>query len=144
GLQPGQVNFTDRAIQTIIGKYTREAGLRNLEREIAKFCRKLARRVAEGNPGPYRAVPSMIEDLLGVPRITPEMALLSNQVGVATGLAWTAAGGEILFVEATTMPGRGRLILTGHLGTVMKESAQAALSYARSHAADFGIGTNSF
>jgi ATP-dependent Lon protease len=144
GLQPDQVTFTDKGIQTIIEKYTREAGLRSLEREIAKFCRKLARRVAEGNLGPYRATPSMIEDLLGVPRITPEMALVSNQVGVATGLAWTAAGGEILFVETTTMPGKGRLILTGHLGTVMKESAQAALSYARSHAAEFGVNINSF
>ncbi len=144
GLQPTQVTFTDKGIQTIIEKYTREAGLRSLEREIAKFCRKLARRVAEGKLGPYRATPSMIEDLLGVPRINPEMALVSNQVGVATGLAWTAAGGEILFVETTTMPGRGRLILTGHLGTVMKESAQAALSYARSHAAEFGVNMNSF
>ena len=144
GLQPSQVAFSDRAIQTVIHKYTREAGLRNLEREIAKFCRKLARRVAEGQAGPYRANPSMIEDLLGVPRVTPEMTLGNNQVGVATGLAWTAAGGEILFVEATTMPGKGRLILTGHLGAVMKESAQAALSYARSHAADFGVNVNLF
>jgi ATP-dependent Lon protease len=81
----------------------------------------------------------MVEDLLGVPRVTPEMALARDQVGVATGLAWTAAGGEILFVEATTMQGRGRLILTGHLGNVMKESAQAALSWARSRATEFGV-----
>ncbi len=144
GLTPGQLTFTDKAVQTIIQKYTREAGLRNLEREIAKACRKLARRVAEGQAGPFKITPGLAEDLLGVPRVTPEMALVNNQVGVATGLAWTAAGGEILFVEATTMPGKGRLILTGHLGTVMKESAQAALSYARSKCADFGIGGNSF
>jgi len=144
GLTPAQLSITDKAIRTVIQKYTREAGLRNLEREIAKVFRKLARRVAEGDAGPFNVTPKLAESLLGVPRITPEMALTSNQVGVATGLAWTAAGGEILFVEATTMPGRGRLILTGHLGTVMKESAQAALSYARSRSADFGVGPGTF
>ncbi len=144
GLAADQVVFNDKSIQTIIEKYTREAGLRNLEREIAKTCRKLARRVAEGGSGPYRLNPTAVEDLLGVPRVMPEMALHHNQIGVATGLAWTAAGGEILFVEATTMPGKGRLILTGHLGNVMKESAQAALSYTRSRCADFGINANAF
>jgi len=144
GLNEAQMSFTDKAVLTIIQKYTREAGLRNLEREIAKACRKLARRVAEGERGPFRVTPAKAEALLGVPRVTPEMALVNNQVGVATGLAWTAAGGEILFVEATIMPGKGRLILTGHLGTVMKESAQAALSYARSRAADIGIALNAF
>ncbi len=144
GLTTAQIGFNEKAIQTVIQKYTREAGLRNLEREIAKICRKLARRVAEGGHGPYRVNPVMAEELLGVPRVTPEMALVNNQIGVATGLAWTAAGGEILFVEATTMPGKGRLILTGHLGAVMKESAQAALSYARSKSVDFGIGAHIF
>jgi ATP-dependent Lon protease len=144
GLVDAHVSFPDKAIQTIIQKYTREAGLRNLEREIAKVCRKLARRVADGEHGPYRVSPGRAEELLGVPRVTPEMALQNNQVGVATGLAWTAAGGEILFVEATTMPGKGRLILTGHLGAVMKESAQAALSYARSRATDVGVAMNAF
>ncbi|MCZ6696072.1 MAG: endopeptidase La, partial [Acidobacteria bacterium] len=144
GLTPQQTQFSEKVVQTIIQKYTREAGLRNLEREIAKVCRKLARRVAEGEEGPFRLTPGLVEDLLGVPRVTPEMALVKNQVGVATGLAWTAAGGEILFVEATTMSGKGRLILTGHLGTVMKESAQAALSYARSRSTDFGINGNVF
>jgi len=144
GLTDAHLSFTDKAVQTIIQKYTREAGLRNLEREIAKTCRKLARRVAEGERGPFRVTPGRAEELLGVPRVTPEMALVNNQVGVATGLAWTAAGGEILFVEATIMPGKGRLILTGHLGTVMKESAQAALSYARSKAADIGVALNAF
>ncbi len=144
GLSEAQVSFPDKAILTIISKYTREAGLRNLEREIAKVCRKLARRVAEGEGGPYKVTPVRAEELLGVPRVTPEMALINNQIGVATGLAWTAAGGEILFVEATTMPGKGRLILTGHLGTVMKESAQAALSYARSKASELGVAMNIF
>jgi ATP-dependent Lon protease len=144
GLTTAQIDLTDKAIRTVIQKYTREAGLRNLEREIAKVCRKLARRVAEGQTGPYHVTPKLTESLLGVPRVSPEMALTTNQIGVATGLAWTAAGGEILFVEATTMPGRGRLILTGQLGAVMKESAQAALSYARSRAADFGINTGAF
>ncbi|HZM71501.1 MAG TPA: endopeptidase La [Candidatus Cryosericum sp.] len=144
GLTPAQLSITDKAIRTVIEKYTREAGLRNLEREVAKVFRKLARRVAEGNAGPFHVTPKLAEALLGVPRVSPEMALTSNQVGVATGLAWTAAGGEILFVEATTMPGRGRLILTGHLGTVMKESAQAALSYARSRSTDFGVGSGAF
>ncbi|MEK7282778.1 MAG: endopeptidase La, partial [Acidobacteriota bacterium] len=144
GLSGAHVSFPDKAIQTIIQKYTREAGLRNLEREIAKVCRKLARRVADGEHGPYRVSPGRAEELLGVPRVTPEMALVHNQIGVATGLAWTAAGGEILFVEATTMPGKGRLILTGHLGAVMKESAQAALSYARSRASDLGVAMNAF
>ena len=144
GLSEAQVSFPDKAILTIISKYTREAGLRNLEREIAKVCRKLARRVAEGESGPYKVTPVRAEELLGVPRVTPEMALINNQIGVATGLAWTAAGGEILFVEVTTMPGKGRLILTGHLGTVMKESAQAALSYARSKAPELGVALNAF
>jgi len=144
GLSEAQVSFPDKAILTIISKYTREAGLRNLEREIAKVCRKLARRVAEGEAGPYKVTPVRAEELLGVPRVTPEMALINNQIGVATGLAWTAAGGEILFVEVTTMPGKGRLILTGHLGTVMKESAQAALSYARSKASELGVAMNAF
>ena len=144
GLTPQQLTMPDRTVRTVIQKYTREAGLRNLEREIAKIGRKLARRVAEGQAGPFHVTPRLAEQLLGVPRVTPEMALVKDQVGVATGLAWTAAGGEILFVEATTMPGRGRLILTGHLGAVMKESAQAALSYARSRSTDFGVSTAAF
>jgi ATP-dependent Lon protease len=144
GLTVEQVALPEKAIHTVIQKYTREAGLRNLEREIAKMFRKLARKVAEGDKGPFDLTPKTAETLLGVPRVTPEMALQRDQVGVATGLAWTAAGGEILFVEATTMPGRGRLILTGHLGNVMKESAQAALSYARSRATEYGLSTTGF
>jgi ATP-dependent Lon protease len=139
GLMPDQISFTDPALRATISGYTREAGLRNLEREIAKVCRKVARAVAEGKTGPTRVSPAGIPHFLGVPKVTPEAALQANQVGVATGLAWTATGGDILFVEATTMPGKGKLILTGQLGDVMRESAQAALSYARSRAREFGI-----
>ena len=139
GLMPDQIAFSDQALKTIISGYTREAGLRNLEREIAKVCRKVARRVAEGKTEPTRINPSSLPHYLGVTKVTPEEALKANQVGVAMGLAWTATGGDILFVEATTMPGKGKLILTGQLGDVMRESAQAALSYARSRAGEFGI-----
>jgi ATP-dependent Lon protease len=139
GLMADQVSYSDASLRAMIGGYTREAGLRNLEREIAKVCRKVARTVAEGKTTPTRVTSSALEHFLGVPKITPEMALKANQVGVATGLAWTATGGDILFVEATTMPGKGKLILTGQLGDVMRESAQAALSYARSRARDFAI-----
>jgi len=139
GLMPDQIAFSDQALKAIISGYTREAGLRNLEREIAKVCRKVARGVAEGKTEPTRINPSSLPHYLGVTKVTPEEALKANQVGVATGLAWTATGGDILFVEATTMPGKGKLILTGQLGDVMRESAQAALSYARSRAGEFGI-----
>jgi len=144
GLMPDQTVFSDQALRAIVNGYTREAGLRNLEREIAKVCRKVARAVAEGKTTPTRVTASALDQFLGIPKVVPEMALKSNQVGVATGLAWTATGGDILFVEATTMPGKGKLILTGQLGDVMRESAQAALSYARSRARDFGIADDFF
>jgi len=139
GLKAEQLLFSDQALKKMISGYTREAGLRNLEREIAKVCRKVARLVADGKSTPSRVSAAALQHYLGVPKVTLEEALKVNQVGVATGLAWTATGGDILFVEATTMPGRGKLILTGHLGNVMRESAQAALSYARSRAGEFGI-----
>ena len=139
GLKPEQVGFSDQALKAMISGYTREAGLRNLEREIAKVCRKVARTVADGRKKPTRVTASSLRHYLGVQRVTPEEMLKINQIGVATGLAWTATGGDILFVEATTMPGKGKLLLTGQLGDVMRESAQAALSYARSRARDFGI-----
>lgn len=139
GLTPRKISFTDNAILSIIKKYTREAGLRNLEREIASVCRKVARSVAEGNTKSIRVISSSLETYLGPPKILPEESLVKDQVGVATGLAWTEAGGDILFVEATTMKGKGQLILTGQLGDVMKESAQAALSYAKSKAEEFEI-----
>ncbi|HEX6739253.1 MAG TPA: S16 family serine protease, partial [Vicinamibacteria bacterium] len=122
-----------------IRSYTREAGLRNLEREVASVSRKVARRVAEGHSGTVRVTPATLQKYLGAPKILPDEILKKDAVGIALGLAWTATGGDVLFVEATAMKGKGGLILTGHLGDVMKESAQAALSYARSRARQFGI-----
>ncbi len=139
GLEPARIEFSPNALRALISGYTREAGLRNLERRVAAICRKVARQVAEGRKGKARITASSLESFLGPAPATPEEALSSDQVGVATGLAWTEAGGDVLFVEATTMRGRGNLILTGQLGEVMRESAQAALSYARAHALELGI-----
>ncbi len=139
GLKPGQIEFSDNVLRTLISDYTREAGLRNLERAIASICRKVARQVADGHRRKMRIIASSLESFLGPAPVSREDALSSDQVGVATGLAWTEAGGDVLFVEATVMKGRGNLILTGHLGEVMKESAQAALSFARAKSARLGI-----
>ncbi len=139
GLEVGQLTFTDKALRATIGSYTREAGLRNLEREIAAIARKVARRVAEGETGKVRITPGSLQKYIGAPKTLPEERLKKDAVGIATGLAWTATGGDVLFVEATTMKGKGGLTLTGQLGDVMKESAQAALSYARSRAKRWGI-----
>ncbi len=139
GLPAEQVEFSDNSIKTIISQYTREAGLRNLEREIASVCRKVARRLALGKGRRHRISGRRVQALLGPPKVRPEQQLQKDQVGVATGLAWTATGGDILFVEATAMKGTGKLILTGQLGDVMKESAKAALSYARSRAREFSV-----
>jgi ATP-dependent Lon protease len=139
GLGPKDLDFSDEAIRRIITQYTREAGLRNLEREIAAVCRKVARRVAEGTRPPARASTASITRYLGNPKFQPDEVLKRNQVGVAAGLAWTPTGGDVLLVEAMTMKGKGNLILTGKLGDVMRESAQAALSYARAHASRFQI-----
>ncbi len=133
------ISFTKGAIQKIISVYTREAGVRNLEREIASVCRKVARKVAEGKAKLYRITSQNIERYLGPPKIFRDQLLQEDRVGVSTGVAWTASGGEILFVESTKMKGKGQLSLTGSLGDVMKESAQAALSYARAHAKELGI-----
>ena len=135
GLSDGRLEFNDDAILTIIRNYTREAGVRNLEREIGSICRKVARRVASGEEGMVTITPDMLHDFLGPRRFRYEVAEEEDEVGVATGLAWTQAGGDILFVEATLVPGKGSLILTGKLGDVMQESAKAALTYARSHTA---------
>src|SRR5262245_31531804 len=139
GLTPTQLVFTDRALRSMINSYTREAGLRNLEREVASIARKVARKVAEGDASPVRVTPSSVHRYLGAPKILPEERLKRDGIGIATGLAWTATGGDVLFVEATAMRGKGRLTLTGQLGEVMKESAQAALSFARSRARIYGI-----
>jgi ATP-dependent Lon protease len=144
GLDPSRIEFSPNALRALISGYTREAGLRNLERRVAAICRKVARRVAEGRKGKAHITASALGSFLGPAPATAEEALATDQVGVATGLAWTEAGGDVLFVEATTMRGRGNLILTGQLGEVMRESAQAALSYARAHALDLGIAEEYF
>ncbi len=138
------ISFTKGAIKKIISFYTREAGVRNLEREIASVCRKVARKVAEGRKKPVKVTSAKIESFLGPHKIFKDQLRKTNRIGVATGVAWTAAGGEILFVEATKMPGKGVLTLTGSLGDVMKESAKAALSYARSHTKEFNVDSKIF
>ncbi len=143
-LNAKSIVFTEGAIKKMIELYTREAGVRNLEREIAAICRKVARKIAEGKKRLYRITSQNIEGYLGPPRIFKDQLLTKDQVGVATGVAWTATGGEILFVEVTKMKGKGNLSLTGSLGDVMKESAQAALSYARAHAEEFSVGIDFF
>lgn len=143
-LDESLISFTKGAIKKIISLYTREAGVRNLEREIASVCRKVARRVAEGKKKKTKITSQNIEKYLGPSRIFRDQLLKSDQVGVTTGVAWTAAGGEILFVEAIKMKGKGNLSLTGSLGDVMKESARAALSYARAHTKEFGISNQVF
>jgi len=140
GLTEKNITFTDEAFQTIIQRYTREAGVRNLEREIASICRKVARKVVVEGASFSQAIDStQVTEYLGVPRFRPSVAEEKNEVGIVTGLAWTEVGGEILVTEATLMPGRGKLTLTGKLGDVMQESAQAAMSWVRSRAADLGI-----
>ncbi len=138
------ISFTSGAIKKIISQYTREAGVRNLEREIASVCRKIARKVAEGRKKQTKITSQNIERFLGPPKIFKDQLLQQDQVGVTTGVAWTATGGEMLFVEATKMKGKGNLSLTGSLGDVMKESAHAALSYARAHAKELGIDSQIF
>src|SRR5438067_285981 len=128
GLKKRQIQFTDEGIRAIINQYTQEAGLRNLEREIAAVCRKVAKQVAIGETKTRKIHTDNLDQFLGRPKIFQEELLKRDQVGVATGLAWTPVGGDVLFVEATAMKGRGSLTLTGQLGDVMKESAQAALS----------------
>jgi len=144
GLEEGDIRFSRGALLKIVTEYTAEAGLRNLERELGSICRKMARSKAEKKRQPRLITETGVPRLLGPPRFLPEEERMENEIGVATGLAWTEAGGEILNVEATTMKGKGNLLLTGHLGDVMKESAQAALSYARANAGRFGIDPDRF
>jgi len=139
GLSPEQIDIQDGALREIISRYTLEAGLRNLNREIASICRKVAKRIAEGEKGPIAVSDRILGDYLGPPRYFRETATQETKVGVVPTLAWTQTGGAIMFVEATKMPGKKNLILTGQLGDVMKESAQAALSYLRSSAPRLGI-----
>jgi ATP-dependent Lon protease len=134
GLKKSQVSFSDAGLRAIADEYTREAGVRNLEREIGSVCRKLAREVAEGKAKNKQTVSAKrARELLGRRRFFSETRRRTQDPGVATGLAWTPVGGEVLFIEASAMPGSGRLTITGQLGEVMRESAQAALSWVRGH-----------
>ena len=139
GLKKSQISITDGAIRSMIRGYTREAGVRNLEREIARVCRKVARELVSGRKKKVSITGRNIADVLGVRRFASRRLEKKDWVGVANGLAWTSTGGEILHIEVSTVPGKGNLILTGHLGDVMRESGQAALTYARSRAASLGL-----
>jgi len=139
GLKKKQVNLLDKGVLEIIRRYTREAGVRELERMIANICRKIAKKVAEGKKTPDKIDVREVKKFLGVPRYSDTNRGRKSEVGVATGLAWTQAGGDILFIEVALMPGRGKIYLTGKLGTVMKESCQASVSYIRSHWKTLGV-----
>ncbi|HTV55469.1 MAG TPA: endopeptidase La, partial [Terriglobia bacterium] len=141
-----QIEFTREALAYVIRHYTREAGVRNLEREIATLCRKQARRIAEGQTDKLVVVPENVAEYLGVPRFRPEMEIVerTRKPGVAIGLAWTPAGGDVLFVEATIMKGGKNFTMTGHVGQVMQESMQAALAWVRGHASDYAIDADFF
>jgi len=142
GIKESDFNVTDEALLGIVNQYTREAGLRNLEREIANLCRKIARKIAEGETKIPAITAKNLHRFLGVPRFLPDQEQRPNEIGVATGLAWTPYGGDILHIEATPMEGKGNLLLTGQLGDVMKESGQAAMSYFRARVSKFGVTEN--
>jgi ATP-dependent Lon protease len=145
GLTPDYLRFTPEGLRQVIRGYTREAGVRNLEREIGSLCRKAARRRAEGDETPIEVTPDVVVEMLGAPRfLDEEMEERTKEPGVAIGLAWTPVGGEVLFIEASRMAGTGSLTLTGQLGDVMKESARAALSWLRTHAREYGIDPDFF
>jgi len=144
GITPRDVSISRTALSALILRYTQEAGLRQLERELGSICRKVARRMGEGHKGIIRVSANNLHEFLGAPKIIPEEVLKRDQIGVATGLAWTAVGGDVLFVEALRMKGKGNLVLTGQLGDVMRESAQAAYSYAKSRAKELQIDPEDF
>jgi len=144
GLDPQQIEFSTEALTTLVRHYTHEAGLRNLEREIGSVCRKVARQVTEGKTESTAVTPAVVRELLGPERFFSEVAERTSEPGVATGLVWTPMGGDIIFIEATKMTGKKGLTLTGHLGEVMKESAQAALSHIRSRAERYGLAPDFF
>ncbi len=140
GIKTRQIKLDDQTMEQIVSQYTHEAGVRNLERELGKICRKLARKIAEGGKGPYSITKNTLGKYLGPPKFLPDAELDTvSQPGLVVGLAWTEVGGELLHIETTIMPGKGKLILTGQLGDVMKESAQAALSYCRSRSNELGV-----
>jgi ATP-dependent Lon protease len=145
GIGDVQFELPEETLRVLCESYTREAGVRNLEREIGGVCRKIARRVAEEEvSGPLRVQPDELFDLLGPVKFEPDLAEQGGQAGVAVGLAWTPAGGDILFIESASMSGKGELKLTGSLGDVMRESVEAARSWLRTHAAEFGIEASAF
>ncbi|HYP26640.1 MAG TPA: endopeptidase La [Blastocatellia bacterium] len=144
GITSRHLSMSRAALKAIIQQYTHEAGLRQFEREIATICRKVARRVAEGDTSLVRVSPNVLQDYLGVSHVHPDEILKKDQVGVSTGLAWTPAGGDVLFIEALLTAGKGSLLLTGQLGDVMKESAQAAFSWAKARADEIGIDSEKF
>jgi ATP-dependent Lon protease len=144
GITAKNLQISKKALSAVVQQYTQEAGLRQLEREIGRICRKVARRIAEGKSEAVRVTPKNIHEYLGPPKSFPEEVLRKDQVGVATGLAWTAVGGDVLFIEALRMRGKGQLVLTGQLGEVMRESAQAAYSYAKSRAKELEIPEDDF
>ncbi|HXZ25348.1 MAG TPA: endopeptidase La [Nitrospiria bacterium] len=144
GVKSSQVSFADSALDKMIGEYTREAGVRNLEREVATVIRKVARKIAEGKSHDGQITGATVHRYLGTPKFLPESEQERDEVGVATGLAWTETGGDLIYVEASVVKGKGHLTLTGHLGDVMKESAQAALSYVRSREKTLGIKPDTF
>ena len=144
GITTKILNISDSAVARLISHYTREAGVRNLEREIANLCRKVAKQVAEGKAKKFNITAANVQKYIGIPKFLPEEEMKKNEVGVATGLAWTEAGGDVIYIETTLMKGKGSLTLTGQLGDVMRESAQAALSYVRSRAKELGIQEDTF
>ncbi|MBD3854133.1 MAG: endopeptidase La, partial [Acidobacteria bacterium] len=144
GLTGEQISITDDAVREVVTRYTRESGVRQLEREIGRLARKVARKIAAEELESAQIDAKQVNELLGRPRVHPEKAADTDQVGVATGMYYTPVGGDIMFVEATPMPGKGELILTGQLGDVMKESARAAWTYARAHADDLFISKGAF
>ncbi|HMV59159.1 MAG TPA: endopeptidase La, partial [Nitrospira sp.] len=144
GITEKHIRVSETAIRHVISHYTREAGVRNLEREVANLMRKVAKKVAEGKAECHAIDQTNLNKYLGVAKFIPEAELEKDEIGVATGLAWTESGGDVLYIEATVMKGKGQLTLTGHLGDVMKESAQAALSYVRSREKTLGISPDLF
>jgi len=144
GLEEHPIEFDDPALLKVIEDYTREAGVRNLQRTIGSICRKVAKEITQQKEPRTRITPEVVTELLGARKFHNEVAAEADRVGVVTGMAWTETGGDILFVEATSMPGKPELILTGSLGDVMKESARAALSYVEAHYSDFGIAQDAF
>jgi ATP-dependent Lon protease len=144
GLTDDQISFDIEAVQEVVSRYTRESGVRQLERELGRLARKVARKIAANELERLDIEPATVAEMLGRPKVHPEHAAESDQVGVATGMFYTPVGGDIMFVEVSSMPGKGNLVLTGQLGDVMKESAQAAWTYAKAHAEELFIPQNAF